>query len=520
MRIGEPVYKKSFTKPLPSGAKVFSRKHIGYARYTDPQGNVQDEKLTKDGKKILCETQHYYIRFDDNNGIRRTVKAYTDKGSSDYLYSRIQELVNAKRKNQSPAEDLQEYLGQDEQVRQQLAGFGLLKIEDKPDAEMLDELIDGFKEHLTKKERSQRHIKAVTGTLKRIFRNCYFTTWEDISAEVLKNYLDDQRDGGQGLSKGRYNNVLKMIKQFSRWYVKTQRQDGNFDIKDPVEYLDCLDNVQTDSRHPRRALDIDDFRRFLFAALTGAENHRLTGRERNFMYRFAAETAMRKIDFMRLRVRDCNFKESKIFIQAGRTKNKSDAYVSLRQNTALELKQYCANKLPDAKVFHMPVHPEHMVQFDLANTEIKDANGKVLIPAIPYRDNFGKYFDFHSLRHQSASLFAMNPETSEAVRQKLTRHKTPEMVRHYSHTFENQQRQAVESLPDLMQIPQEQMQIKTGTDNLFNACFMDDSIRPNMTQNENTKKEETANTAINRIISAECKSESSLACFCETPLSE
>jgi integrase len=89
-----------------------------------------------------------------------------------------------------------------------------------------------------------------------------------------------------------------------------------------------------------------------------------------------------------------------------------------------------------------------MVRFDLANTVVMDANGKEILPAIPYVDEHGEYFDFHSLRHQCASLLAMNPETPEAVRQKAMRHKTPAMTRHYSHAFEDQQREAIESMPD------------------------------------------------------------------------
>jgi len=89
----------------------------------------------------------------------------------------------------------------------------------------------------------------------------------------------------------------------------------------------------------------------------------------------------------------------------------------------------------------MPDKAFKTIQFDLASTE----------PEIPYMDEHGRFFDFHSLKHQSASLYAANPENSETVRQNLTHHKTPAMARRYSHTQEAAMRRAVKSLPDLNQ---------------------------------------------------------------------
>ena len=128
-----------------------------------------------------------------------------------------------------------------------------------------------------------------------------------------------------------------------------------------------------------------------------------------------------------------------------------------------------------------------MVKYDLANTAVKDASGNEVMPAIPFVDESGEYFDFHSLRHQCASILAMNPDTPEAVKQKAMRHKTPEMTRHYSHTFETQQRKAVESTPDLTQPSMEsQTAAKTGTDDrnvteeiLSKSCFQGAPIRSN-----------------------------------------
>ncbi|MHC4517526.1 MAG: hypothetical protein ACYTAS_02965, partial [Planctomycetota bacterium] len=162
--------------------------------------------------------------------------------------------------------------------------------------------------------------------------------------------------------------------------------------------------------------------------------------------------------------------------------------VYLKPATAAEIKQYCANKLPNAPAFCVTGKAAKMVRLDLANTALKDVNGKEIVPAIPYVDENGEYFDFHSIRHMCASLLGMNPDTPETVRQQAMRHKSPEMTRHYTNSFEDQHREAIAALPDLTRPSSEsQAAVKTGTDNrnvtgeiLSKSCFESASVRSDM----------------------------------------
>ena len=47
------VYKPTYSKPLPKGAKVFTRKHIKYAKYKDAKGHTTEARLTKKGDKMM-----------------------------------------------------------------------------------------------------------------------------------------------------------------------------------------------------------------------------------------------------------------------------------------------------------------------------------------------------------------------------------------------------------------------------------------------------------------------------------
>jgi len=456
-------FKSSYSKPLPEGAKILRRKGGKYAKYRDKRGRLHEARLTKDGKKLLCETKLWHIGFEDNLGTSRDIKAYTNRQATQRLADLVQILLN----KQLLTTDQYKFIEQlPTRIRKELIIFGLLDGQRTVAGKTLSDYIEDFEDYLTKKERNPKHIREITGTLRRIFRECGFVTWTDIKPEPLMNFLDGLRDEGRGISKRRYNGLLGTAKQFCGWMVKQRKATDS-----PIDYLDGLDNPQTDQRHRRRVLELGDFRRFLDAALRGPKNFGMTGRQRNFLYRFATETGLRSVDLHRIRVQDCNFEERKIIIEAGRIKNKQRSFVYLKPATALELKQYCANKLPTTKVFHLTDKTSKMVKSDLANADI------------PYVDSNGEYFDFHSLRHQSASLFGMNPDTPEAVRQQLTRHKSPEMARHYTHASEQQQRQAVEALPDLTQPSKEtQAQVKTGTDNeiLLKSCFGDAPTRTTM----------------------------------------
>ncbi|MHC4618930.1 MAG: tyrosine-type recombinase/integrase [Planctomycetota bacterium] len=453
------IWKPSYSKPLPPGAKIVTKKGVKYARFKGKRG-LEELRLTDKGDRVLCEVKKYVIQFDDHLGIKRKVKAYTDKAASTREADNIQRLVTFKASQTPLSNELQEWVEKlNPKMRDELISFGLIDMQRAEIAKPLSEHIPEYTDHLRRKERSERYVKEVCNTLTRVFTDCGFHVWSDISPSRLRDYLDGLRDGGKGISKRTYNGLLVSTKSFCRWMVRQQKATSS-----PIEYLDGLDNQQTDRRHPRRVLDLEDFRRFLEAASKGEEIRGLSGPERNLLYRFAAESGLRGVDIRRLRVKDFDFSSRKLTIQADQIKNKTAATVFLKPATAAELQQYCQNKLPNAHVFYVTIKTVDLVKHDLRSA------------GIPYCVD-GEYFDFHSLRHQCASLLAMNPDTPEAVRQEAMRHKSPEMTRHYSHVFESQQREAVESLPDLTQPSREsQAAVKTGTESCYFSCVDDTSL--------------------------------------------
>jgi hypothetical protein len=70
------VYRKTFTKPLPSGAETFTRKGEKFARWKDAKGKTRTANVTtgKDGsERLLIEAKTFTAKYRDGSGIVREV---------------------------------------------------------------------------------------------------------------------------------------------------------------------------------------------------------------------------------------------------------------------------------------------------------------------------------------------------------------------------------------------------------------------------------------------------------------
>ena len=141
-----------------------------------------------------------------------------------------------------------------------------------------------------------------------------------------------------------------------------------------------------------------------------------------------------------------------------KTKNKRKAVIPLRDNTVEELKVLFAGKIPNAKAFggtykRLTDKTAEMLQCDLANAKID------------YVDDNGRYFDFHSLCGECASLLAasgVHPKTAQSI----LRHSEINLTMNaYTHTLRGQETKAIQSLPDLS-FSSRANKKATGTDDL------------------------------------------------------
>ena len=166
----------------------------------------------------------------------------------------------------------------------------------------------------------------------------------------------------------------------------------------------------------------------------------MSGYERALLYRLAVETGLRVSELKSLKVESFNFEGNTVTVEAAYTKNRDEAVLPLKQDTAVMLKDFLGFKLPNRQVFNMP-HTSNfakMLRKDLALANVNyDGRGKL---------------DFHSLRHTFGTMLAasgVHPKTA----QDLMRHSDINLtMSRYTHTLRGQTARAVESLPDFSRL--------------------------------------------------------------------
>jgi len=411
----------------------------------------------KDGQRV--QVKKWWIETRDHLQTVRRFPAFTDKTQSEALGRQIERLVRYRAVGEQPDAALSRWLEQiPGKLRQRFANIGLLDPERASGGKLLSEHLADFQKALADKADTKKQVEQTVARVKRVVEGCKFSAWSDISATAVSRYLTDLVTV-EGLSKKTRNDYLKAAKQFCRWMVKHRRASQS-----PLEQLDCVSMQAGDTRHERRALEPDQIRRLLDTTAAQPTRFGMSGYERALLYRLAVETGLRANELRSLIVASFDFERCTVTVESQHTKNHKEAVLPLRADTAAELKQFLAGKLPSVKAFggtykRLADKTHLLIRADL------EAAG------IPYVDESGRYADFHSLRHTTGSLLAASG-VHPKVAQSIMRHSDINLtMSRYTHTLTGQEAQAIESLPDFS-APSKQAQRATGTDGKNLARFL------------------------------------------------
>lgn len=468
------IFKQTFSKPLPEGAKILRRKSGKFAKYKDKKGHTKEARLTKSGDKILCETSHWHIKFEDNLSIRRELKAYTNEQATQRLADRIQQLLNCKSNNQPLDSELQRFIEQlSVKIRDELIGFGLLDSQQAKASKPLTELVSEFEQFLAARELSVIYIHNTVTELKRVFEGCSFRYWSDIAPTRFMAYLKNLRSGG--ISYRRSNAFLTSVKAFCNWMVEC-----GYASRSPIQRLKTLDD-KLDKRYERRALTMDELRRLLKATINSKKRFGLTGPERCLLYYVATQIGLRANEIRTLTIESFDLDDLTVTVEAGNSKRRQKDELPIRKDLGVRLKEYFKGKMPTVKAFggvcnQLTPKTAKMLQGDLTEAKIE------------HIDSSGKVLDFHSLRH---TFITALDKTDATLKERMT------LARHsdrsnltlgiYTHIQVYDLRRVIEQFPDVWPGKQ-QSQKATGTDGkpvdavgkiLSKSCFSGDSIQVN-----------------------------------------
>lgn len=383
------VYRPTYTIPRPPGCKILERASGKFAKFTR-KGQELVAPLTKSGKRVTLEVEHYVVEFRDHQDILRRLTAFTDEASSQRLARTVEDLLNVKGSGGHIDSDLQRRLeGLPPAVRTTLATWGLLDERASMATRPLPELIELYIASMKAAEREVKYVSKTRYDLLQAFEACGFRLFSDINADKLADYLRQRRE--KGISFRRSNAILMACKCFTNWAV-----GSDFVSKSPLrgKKVKLLD-VEKDRRLIRRALEIEELRRlFAVTAASEAVHHNMTGPERAMLYRLVAESGMRRGELRKAKVSAFDLDKQIITLDASITKSGKERVIPMTAKTAAALRQYfqSQHKLPTAKAFTICFKTAEMIREDL------QAAG------IAYVDDAGHVFDFHSLRGQCATL--------------------------------------------------------------------------------------------------------------------
>ena len=468
------IYKPTYSKPLPEGAKILRRKSGKFAKFKDKKGHTQEARLTKSGDKILCETSHWHIKFEDNLSIHRELKAYTYEQATKDLSVKIQKLLNYKANNQPLDSELQKDIEQlPVKIRDKLIRFGLLDSQQAKAGKPLTELVSEYEQFLEARELNIRHIHNTVTELKRVFEGCSFRYWSDIAPTRLMAYLKNLRS--EGISYRRSNAFLTSAKAFCNWMVEC-----GYTSQSPIQRLKTLDD-KLDKRYERRALTTDELRLLLRTTLNSPNRFGLTGAERCLLYYVATQIGLRANEIRTLTIESFDLDDLTVTVEAGNSKRRHKDELPIRKDLGARLKEYFKGKMPTVQAFggvcnQLTPKTAKMLKADLSDAGIEHIDGN------------GKVCDFHSLRH---TFITALDKTDASLKERMT------LARHsdrsnltlgtYTHIQVYDLRRVIEQFPDVWPGKQ-QSQKATGTDGkpvdavgeiLSKSCFSDDPIRVN-----------------------------------------
>ena len=388
-------------------------------------------KYTKviNGKRVKRQSQKWYTRLADLDGIKRTIPLYRDKVAS-----------------QQKAAELQREM--------ELADSGVIDRFKEHRTIPLIEHVKVYRQALLDKGDTKDHAERTHSRAQAIFQACGFVFIQDVQASRVQRYIAERRKSGLGVKT--CNHYLTAAKTFFNWMVGDRRIGEN-----PLAHLKGQ-NAKKDIRRQRRALALEEIDALLTATLAGAKHHNLTGKERYMLYILALSTGFRAGELHSLLWRSLDLSESEpsVTILAGYAKNGQEATLPLRKDIAGQFRQWLAEGgfSLDNKVF--PGFNKYkgavMMREDL------EAAG------IAYKDEAGHYVDFHSLRHTFISIVGRSGATVKEA-QRLARHSTSALTLDvYTHIGLNDERRAVENLPELHSpnANSRAVALKTGTDDM------------------------------------------------------
>ncbi len=354
------------------------------------------------------KTDPYVIEYTDHRGKRRRIGGYKDKRLSVERATLLEQDARLRRDGLiDPKEE--------KRIQQ----------ESLPIAEHLA----AFKKSISKN--TQKHVKLVMSRINRILEKALIESIADFDIESVEQAMDEITEE-DGIGKRTYNHYLQALDSFCNWMVP-KRISSN-----PIAGIKRL-NAETDIRHPRRALSVDEMRQLMKSARdSNVSIQCFSGKERAFIYLMSFMTGLRRKELGSLTKRSFKLESElpTLIIEAAHSKHRRKDVLPLHQELVPEIKEWLKGMKPDEKLFPKLGKRRTwlMVKLDLERINI------------PYKTDEG-IADFHAAGRHSHINGLLESGASLAETMELARHSDVRMTMKYIHLGLDTKSKALSSLP-------------------------------------------------------------------------
>lgn len=362
-------------------------------------------KRTRRGKPA----KKYTIGYRDGNGKWREIAGSADLTMTKRMASQFEADALLRRRGVLPPE-----------------ADPLVVMEQEP---VIHHLLN-YTSYLDGKGDTEKYIEQLGSYVEMVCKDCGFKTIGSMNSAKVMAYVGDLRRQGVGVVA--INSRLRAIKGFAKWLFENERTRKHRLVG--VKML----NARTDRRHQRRSLTDEELARVLAAAEASQQTiFWLTGPERALYYRIAIGTGFRSGEIASLTPMSFNLTDldnATATVKAAYSKHKREDVQPILRELAEKVQAFIAGKPLTEPIFKKPDKPVEMLKLDLAAA------------GIPYKDEGGRYCDFHALRHTFISRLA-RAGVSPAIAKELSRHSTITLTIDYYTHVQDEQRAALRRLP-------------------------------------------------------------------------
>lgn len=354
----------------------------------------------KTGQRETRQTKNWYIEFRDPSGKLVVKPGYRDK------------LATA------------QYAAELERTAERVDA-GLLSVGVEHGRTPIAQHIDDYVESLRTKGDTAKHVSIIRRQLERLTAGSGWTRIADMDQSGVLAYLARCRNGKGPTAEGRTparmsretaNHYVRAARAFGTWLVGQRRTALN-----PFAGMAIL-NPEVDRRRVRRVLSEGEFGKLLAAANVAPRRCQMSGPDRAILYLLAAYSGLRLGELASLAPHHLCLTDPTphVVIDAVDSKSGQRAEIPLPVDVVKRLAKWMKGR---TVVFHPGPWTAHAARM---------LRGDLKAAGIPFADERGRVFDFHSLRSQYATNLA-RAGVDLRVAQRLMRHSSPVLTaKHYT----------------------------------------------------------------------------------------